>query len=168
MRVLLLAALTLDGKLARTHVDFVDWSSREDKRLFMQTTKAAGVLILGHNTYKTFPAPLPGRLHIVLTHTPADQSPIPGVVEFTNADPRAILADLAARGHDKVIVGGGGAINRLFLTYDLIDEIWLTVEPVIFGTGVSLFAGAPFERRAQLIHQEPLGPGGVHLRYSLR
>ncbi len=168
MRVLLLAALTLDGKLARTHVDFVDWSSKEDKRLFMQTTKAAGVLILGHNTYKTFPAPLPGRLHMVLTRTPADHPPIPGVVEFTNAEPRAIIADLAARGYETAIVGGGGAINRLFLTYDLIDEIWLTVEPVIFGTGVSLFAGAPFERRAQLIHQESLGPGGVHLRYSLR
>jgi dihydrofolate reductase len=168
MRVLLLAALTLDGKLARTHVDFVNWSSREDKRLFMHTTKDAGVLILGHNTYKTFPAPLPGRLHIVLTRAPAEQTPIPGVVEFTNADPRAILDGLAARGYTTAVLGGGGTINRLFLAADLVDEIWLTVEPVIFGTGVALFEGAPFERRAHLIHLEPLGPGGVHLRYSLR
>ena len=168
MRVLLLAALTLDGKLARTHVDFVNWSSKEDKRLFMHTTKAAGVLILGHNTYKTFPAPLPGRLHMVLTRTPAEQTPIPGVVEFTNAAPPAVLASLAARGYTTAVLGGGGAINRLFLAADLVDEIWLTVEPVIFGTGVALFEGAPFERRAELIHLEPLGPGGVHLRYRLR
>jgi dihydrofolate reductase len=168
MRVLLLAALTLDGKIARTHVDFVNWSSKEDKRLFMHTTKEAGVLILGHNTYKTFPAPLPGRLHIVLTRSPAEQTPVPGVVEFTNADPRAIVDDLAARGYATAVLGGGGGINRLFLAHDLVDEIWLTVEPVIFGTGVALFEGEPFERRAQLIRQEPLGPGGVHLRYSLR
>jgi dihydrofolate reductase len=168
MRVLLLAALTLDGKIARTHVDFVNWSSKEDKGLFMRTTKEAGVLILGHNTYKTFPAPLPGRLHIVLTRSPAEQTPVPGVVEFTNADPRAIVDDLAARGYATAVLGGGGGINRLFLAHDLVDEIWLTVEPVIFGTGVALFEGEPFERRAQLIHQEPLGPGGVHLRYSLR
>lgn len=168
MRVLLLAAMTLDGKIARTHVDFVNWSSKEDKRLFMQTTKAAGVLILGHNTYKTLSAPLPGRLHIVLTRSPAEQTPIPGVVEFTAADPPTLLADLAARGYTTAVLGGGGGVNRLFLAHDLVDEVWLTIEPVIFGTGVALFEGEPFERRAHLIHQEPLGPGGVHLRYSLR
>ena len=67
MKISLMCAITLDGKIARNEHHFVDWSSREDKRLFFATTKRAGVLILGNNTYKTFSAPLPGRLHIVLT-----------------------------------------------------------------------------------------------------
>src|SRR5690348_1413488 len=99
MRIICLAALTLDGKLARTAEHFVNWSSLEDKRLFMRTSKEAGVLILGHNTYKTFPGPLPERLHIVLTTQPAAQTTIPGVVEFTSAAPPAVVAGLAARGY---------------------------------------------------------------------
>jgi riboflavin biosynthesis pyrimidine reductase len=104
----------------------------------------------------------------VLTRSPAEQTPVPGVVEFTNADPRAIVDDLAARGYATAVLGGGGGINRLFLAHDLVDEIWLTVERVIVGTGVALVGGEEVVRGAQLIRQEPLGPGGVHLRYSLR
>jgi len=168
MRIICLAALTLDGKLARTAEHFVNWSSKEDKRLFMRTSKEAGVLIVGHNTYKTLPGPLPGRLHMVLTTHPAAQMAIPGVVEFTSAAPPAVVADLAARGYTSAVLGGGGQINRLFLEYDLIDEIWLTVEPLIFGDGVGLFAGQPLDRRARLIHLEQLNADAVHLRYSLR
>ena len=168
MHIICLAALTIDGKLARTSDHFVDWSSKEDKRIFMRTSKEAGVLIIGHNTYKTLPAPLPGRLHIVLTTRTEGKTPVPGQVEFTSAAPPEIVADLAARGYTRAIVGGGGLINSMFLQHDLIDEIWVTVEPLIFGGGIDLFAGVPTDRRARLIHLEQLNPDTIHLRYSLR
>jgi dihydrofolate reductase len=53
MKIILMAAITLDGKIARNEAHFVDWSSREDKKLFFATSKRAGVIILGNNTYKT-------------------------------------------------------------------------------------------------------------------
>lgn len=168
MHLILLAALSLDGKLARTPHQFVNWSSKEDKRLFMRASKRAGVLIIGHNTWETLPAPLPGRLHIVLTRNPTAQQPIPGVVEFTSAPPPEIVADLTGRGYQEAIIGGGGTVNAMFLEHDLIDELWLTIEPLIFGGGIDLFAGHPFERRARLIHHELLNPHTLHLRYSLR
>jgi dihydrofolate reductase len=168
MHIICLAAVTIDGKLARTPAHFVDWSSKEDKRIFMQTSKEAGVLIIGHNTYKTLRAPLPGRLHVVLTTNTADKTPLPGVVEFTSATPPDIVADLAQRGYTRAVLGGGGRTNSLFLQDDLIDEIWLTVEPLIFGGGIDLFAGVPFDRRTRLIHLEQLNPNTIHLRYSLR
>ena len=55
MKVILLAALTLDGKLARNSAHFVDWTSREDKKLFFQTTKRAGVLIIGQQHIQDLP-----------------------------------------------------------------------------------------------------------------
>jgi dihydrofolate reductase len=168
MHIICLAAVTIDGKLARTPEHFVDWSSREDKRIFMRASKEAGVLIIGHNTYKTLPAPLPGRLHIVMTTTTAGKTPIPGQVEFTSAAPPAVVADLAARGYTRAVVGGGGLINSMFLQHDLIDELWVTVEPLIFGGGIDLFAGVPFDRRARLLHLEQLNADTIHLRYSLR
>jgi dihydrofolate reductase len=169
MKIIMLAALTIDGKLARNPAHFVDWTSREDKRLFASTTRQAGVLILGNNTYKTLPAPLPGRLHVVLTYSLAGKESVPGEVEYTDEPPPRIVAGLEARGYKEAVLGGGSQVNALFLQSGLVDEIWLTIEPVVFGLGVDLLHGVQFDLRARLIHMERLNDAGaVHLRYSLR
>jgi dihydrofolate reductase len=169
MKIILMAAVTIDGKIARNESHFVDWSSHEDKKLFFATSKRAGVMIMGHNTFNTLPAPLPGRLHIVLTNHPEDKQNVPGSVEFTNLPPEQIVADLEARGYTEAILTGGAQINALFLKSGMIDEIWLTVEPLIFGVGIDLFRGAQLDARPKLIYLEKLNEGGsLHLRYSLR
>ena len=169
MKIMLLAAVTIDGKIARNEFHFVDWSSREDKKLFFATSKRAGVIILGNNTYKTFPAPLPGRLHVVLTTTLEGKENVPGVVEYTNEPPERIVTNLEARGYTEAVLTGGAQVNALFLKAGLVDEIWLTVEPLVFGVGIDLFRGAPFDVKARLVHFEKLNDEGtVHLRYSLR
>ena len=169
MRILLLAAVTLDGKIARNTHHFVNWSSREDKKLFFATSRQAGVIIVGNNTFKTLPSPLPGRLHIVLTTTLEGKVNISGSVEYTDRTPPEIVADLEARGYTEAVLTGGAQINALFLQHGLVDEIWLTVEPLIFGAGIDLIRGLEFDLRAKLIHIEKLNEDGtVHLRYSLR
>nr|AIA13922.1 RibD C-terminal domain protein [uncultured bacterium] len=169
MKIMLLAAVTLDGKIARNELHFVDWTSKEDKKLFFDTSKRAGVIILGNNTYKTLPIPLRGRLHVVLTRTPEEKESMPGAVEYTDRSPEEIVADLEARGYTEAVLTGGAQINALFLKSGLVDEVWLTVEPLLFGVGIDLFRGVEFDERATLIHVERLNEGGtVHLRYSLR
>jgi dihydrofolate reductase len=169
MKVVILAAVTIDGKLARNPSHFSNWTSREDKRIFVEASKRAGVLVLGNNTYKTLPAPLKGRLHVVMTRNPQAEETIPGVVEFTDALPAEIVADLEARGYTEIALAGGSQVYALFLQSGLVDEIWLTIEPVIFGIGVELFRGYTFDVRAKLTHIERLNEdGAVHLRYSLK
>jgi dihydrofolate reductase len=169
VKVIILAAVTIDGKLARNAAHFSNWTSREDKRIFVQASKQAGVLVLGNNTYKTLPAPLSGRLHIVMTRNPSAEQGIPGVVEFTAQSPEEIVADLEARGYAEIALAGGAQVNSLFLAAGLVDELWLTVEPVIFGQGVDLFSGFDFDLRAKLTYLEQLNEdGAVHLRYRLK
>jgi len=169
MKIILLAVVTLDGKIARNEHHYSNWSSKEDKRIFVATTKQARVMILGNNTFRTLPSLLPGRLHVVLTINPEGKANIPGQREYTNQSPQEIVADLEARGYEQAVVVGGGQINALFLKAGLIDEIWLTVEPMIFGSGVDLFRGFEFDLRARLLSVEKLNEAGtIHLRYSLR
>jgi len=168
LAVILMAAVTLDGKLGRHAAHLSDWSSREDKRLFRDETRRAGVVIIGHNTFKTLRRPLPGRLHIVWTRDPAAGPDLPGVVEYTAAAPAAIVAALLARGYTRAVLVGGAQVNAAFLAADLVDEIWLTVEPLIFGRGVPLFEGVEVVRRARLLALTPLNADTFLARYSLR
>ena len=168
MRVLLLAAITLDGKIARDAHQFTNWSSREDKRLFQRTSKEAGVVIMGRTTFETLPAPLPDRLTVVMTRDPeAGQARREGI-EFTARTPTDVLASLEARGYAMAVLGGGAQIYRAFLDADLVDELWLTVEPLVFGAGISLFGDAPLDRRFTLVEVRRLGEQEVHLRYAVK
>lgn len=168
MKIILLAVMTIDGKLARDEHQLVDWSSAEDKKLFYGTTRKAGVLIVGHNTFRTFPSPLPGRLHVVLTRDMRDKVDVPGVVEYTDRSPQEIVAGLEARGYSEAVMAGGAGANALFLRAGLVDEIWLTIEPIIFGVGIELFRGWEFDVRARLLSVEKLNEEGtVHLKYMV-
>ena len=167
MRVLLVAAMTIDGKIARGIHEVIDWSSPEDKSMFMRVSQESGVLIMGRHTYETLPRPLPGRLHIVLTRGSGSQPP-PEHVEFTSASPAAILAYLERRGYQTVILAGGAEANRTFIDAGLVDEMWLTLEPLAFGNGISLVGDTPLSLRLRLIQSEHLNESSLQLRYQVQ
>jgi dihydrofolate reductase len=64
-----------------------------------------------------------------------------------------------------VVIGGGASVYRAFLEAQLVDELWLTVEPLTFGAGVSLLGDTPLDLRLALLSVERLGEQSVHLRY---
>lgn len=165
MRVLLLAAMTIDGKIARDHHELTSWTSREDKRLFVQVTREAGVVIMGRATFETLPAPLPGRLNVVLTSR--TDLPAREGLEFTAEPPERVLARLAERGYQLAVVAGGARVYRAFLAAGLVDELWLTVEPLAFGHGVSLLGDDPLPLRLALLECRRLGDHAVLLRYHV-
>lgn len=129
-------AMTVDGKIAKDKTQFADWTSREDKKLFVEISKAHGVIMMGENTFNTFPAPLKERLNVVFSET--DHEAREGV-KWVKGDPEKVLEELEALGYKSALLGGGSFLNSLFLEKKLISEIILTVEPKIFGTGLSLF-----------------------------
>jgi dihydrofolate reductase len=138
-KVVLMMAQSVDGIVAKHHRHFSDWTCSEDKKMFKQVTRKAGVLIMGARTYITIGKPLSGRLNIVYTRHPERYSSAKNLI-FTQKSPKLLLADLAVQGFERVILTGGPTINSLFARERLIDEIMLTVSPKIFGRGLSLFA----------------------------
>ncbi|HEX6817626.1 MAG TPA: dihydrofolate reductase family protein [Ktedonobacterales bacterium] len=167
MRVVLLAVTTLDGKIARHTDELTTWSSREDKQLFARVTREAGVCVMGRHTYETMTRPLPDRLNLVMTRSLPTSTPPPGV-EFTDARPAHVLEDLAQRGYSTVVVSGGAQIYRAFLEAGLVDELLLTLEPMSFGAGISLFGDdKPLEHRFTLLELQRLNESTLHLRYRV-
>jgi dihydrofolate reductase len=166
-KVILLMAITLDGKIAKHTNQLADWTSRADKKIFVSETKKAGVIIMGRTTYDTIGRPLPGRLNIVMDLEADLAQNIAGVLEFTNSQPRELVQQLERRGFQQIILGGGATVNGLFLKENLIDEIWLTVEPKVFGEGLSLFKGVDVNLDLELIEIKQLDKNVIQLRYKV-
>lgn len=138
MKVILLMAITLDGKIGKTPDHFPDWTGTEDKRLFVSITRRAGVVIMGSRTYDTIGMPLPGRKNVVLTRDKRRASQWDNLW-FTGASPQEILDALEREGYREAVLAGGALVNSLFAEAGLIDEIIVTISPTIFGYGLSLF-----------------------------
>ncbi len=149
MHVILIAAQTIDGFIGRdaSHLS-TRWTSKEDSAFFSEVSKRAGVIIIGSSTYKTFTRKLEGRKMIVYSRSP-QENPHGNDLEVTQKEPKVLIADLEARGYEEVVIAGGASIYTLFMKAGAVDTLLLTQEPVIFGTGITLFS-APLDTQIEL------------------
>lgn len=140
MFVRLMVAITADGKIARNSDHYPDWTGKADKKLYVEITKKAGVMIMGSKTFDIIGRVLPGRKTVVMTQNPERRSDREDLV-FTGDPVDKVLADLAGEGYTEAVVVGGAQINQLFAVKGLIDELTLTISPFAFGTGINIFSG---------------------------
>lgn len=166
MKVILMMALTLDGRIGKGDAHFVDWSGSEDKKLFVAVTRRAGALIMGSKTYDTIGKPLPDRCNIVMTRTPDNRHSQPPQLIFTAQSPESILLDLSKAGYHEVVLAGGTMINTLFARRGLVDEVIVTISPLIFGRGLALFAD-DVAMELELLQSKPLADGRIMARYRV-
>jgi dihydrofolate reductase len=164
MKVVLIAALTADGFIARHGTHSADWTSKEDKQLFVRLTKEAGVMIMGSRTFSTIGRALPGRRTIVYTTKP-DSIKVADV-ETTQLSPRDLIRQLQDQGLHGAAICGGSQIYDLFLRAGVVDELYVTVEPKLFGQGVPLFT-QPLDVNLSLISTEKLGSNAILLHYQI-
>ena len=162
--VTMMMAMTVDGKIAKDSAQFANWTSREDKKLFVEISKAHGVIMMGENTFKTFPTPLKDRLNVVFSR--AINPPITEGVKWVNGEPEKVLEELETMGYKSALLGGGSFLNSLFLEHKLITEIILTVEPKIFGAGLSLF-NRDLDADLKLLEIKNLNENTLMLRYQV-
>jgi dihydrofolate reductase len=159
----IIAAVSKDGFIARDEKDNpFKWTSKEDKESFINLTKDAGVVIVGSKTFTTFPKPLKDRLNIVYSRSWKFEGEN---VETTSDKPRSLLGKLKRRGYKKAAVIGGAEIYKMFFESGMIDKIYLTVEPIEFGTGIPFFKGN-IEDGFKLVKEETVGNGTIFKEYE--
>ena len=165
MNVFLIAAITADGFIGRDDGHTADWTGREDKKVFVELTKRAGTMIMGARTFASIGRALPGRHTIVYTHHQERISVLE--VETTDEAPAMLIERLAKSGADEVAICGGAVIYDMFMQANVVDELFLTVVPIVFGTGVPLFK-SPLDARLELLEQTQLADGAILLHYAVQ
>jgi dihydrofolate reductase len=94
----------------------IPWRIRGEQARFKAMTMGKP-MVMGRKTFESFPAPLPGRRHIVLTRDPAWQA--------DGAEPaRDVAQALDLAGAGEVAVIGGAEVFAAFLSH--ADRVELT------------------------------------------
>lgn len=139
MKVRLVFVTTVDGKITKWgDPDVKSWTSEEDQAHFRQLWQNANVVVMGSTTFETDTIRASERRKVIIMTQRLDDyadKKVPGRIIFSDDPPGLVVQNLAAEGHDEILLVGGANIATSFLKEHLIDEIILTVEPKIFGVG---------------------------------
>lgn len=159
-RYIAFVAASIDGRISLANMVPPRWTSKEDWKFFQDALSRVDAVVVGRNTYQAAAERLRARNTFVLSNRPKKITRR-GTVTFVN--PRT--ADLSAlfRKYHTVAVLGGGMVYRFMLENGLLDEIFVTVEPLIFGRGKTMFAGGSRTVHARLLSAKRLNRAGTML-----
>jgi dihydrofolate reductase len=142
-----------------------------------------GATIMGRNMFGPVRGPWPEdawrgwwgedppfkRPVFVLTHYPREPLQMQGgtVFHFVSDGIESALRQAidAAQGRDVALAGGASVVNQ-YLAAGLVDEIDISIAPLILGAGERLFAGLDGPFKLKQIRAVD-APGVTHIRYSL-
>lgn len=140
-----------------------------DKEYLDGAMARAGAVVVGRGMYEAaeawggqdpFGVPL-----FVVTHHPED-APSEGGFTFVDGLDEAIARARQAAGGKDISVGGGADVIRQALRAGHVDELAISIAPVILGGGKRLFDG--FEQTLNLEHEALVqSPFATHITYRI-
>jgi len=89
-------------------------------------------------------------------------------VEFHSGDAKTILAEKLAPRFRNIWLVGGASLAQRFLELGLVDEISLTIAPILLGEGLRLFGTLAQEQLWSLKKAVAYRNGFVELSYAVR
>lgn len=159
-------AISMNGIIAKSDDD-TSWISKEEWDSYSLAVRTAGCLIVGRRTYH------------ILTKQPefAELKDVKLVAvsekDFTTSSPNHFVAHSPRealnllKDFKEVVVAGGGTLNASFLAENLVDEIYLDIEPIIIGQGIPIFKDKDFERKLKLVGQKKITDNEIQLHYQI-
>jgi len=171
-KVILYIASSLDGYIAKSNDDlsFLSRVQQEGQDYgYAEFIDNVDTVILGRKTYdwvmkqvKEFPhAQLDSY---IITRTPRQDI---GKIKFYTGNLKELVLRLRQeRGKNIFIDGGAEIVNELFKE-KLIDQIYLSIVPILLGDGVRLFKGGLPEQNLKLINSKQFETGLIQLQYDL-
>lgn len=100
-------------------------------------------ILMGRNTFETlcsFDIEWPYKKPVFVLSNNLKQVPenLKNKVEIVKGNPKEVVSEINKKGFANLYIDGGKTIQG-FLQHDLIDELIITIIPVILGAGIPLF-----------------------------
>jgi dihydrofolate reductase len=171
-RIVLYVAASLDGRIARADGS-LDWLSAfeglDEDHGYATFIDTVDTVVMGRTTYEqvlTFgPYPYEGKRSLVFstTRTRADKH-----ATFVDGDVADLVAEWKAEPGSDIWLVGGSRLIASFLAARAIDDLIVSVIPVVLGGGIPLFAEGGPETWFDLVDAKPYATGLAQLTYRLR
>jgi dihydrofolate reductase len=162
------------------HAGQSDGETGIDNTMAERSFDNMGAWILGRNMFGPVRGPWPDEswkgwwgeeppYHVptfVLTHHARATLPMKGGTEFrfvTDGIHSALEQAKAAAGGRDVRIGGGTSTVRQYLQAGLIDDLHLTVRPVLLGAGENLFQGLDLRALGYQCERSVAGERATHV-----
>lgn len=168
-------ATSIDGYIAKKDGD-IEWlttfsvptAADEDKDCgFSQFFSSVDVLVMGKNTYETVvkfdPWPYQGKRVIVLS---SSLTSVNKQAELFCGDILHLVKKLSVEGVKHVYVDGGVTISG-FLNAGFIDEMIISIIPVVLGAGVPLFTKIDGDKWFKVTSSKVYSNGLVQVKYGM-
>lgn len=167
MKLTVYMATSIDGLITKGETDS-NWVSKTDWKEFYSYIKSSDAVLMGRKTMEQFGGdfPLEGVLNVVLTNNKqlhkSDQNLL-----FTSGTPKEILDLLKAKGITKPLLIGGSDVNKQFIKADIIDEIVLSIHPLVLGNGLKVFGEDPLDIKLELVSTKSVNDELVQIVYKV-
>ena len=178
LRTSVFIATSLDGFVSRVDGS-IDWLDKANMLVppgedcgYKEFANSVDVMVMGRNTFdlvRTFDAwPYGDKRLIVSSRNPVEiPDELRKTVSASSEAPDVLVKRLESEGFEHAYIDGGVTIQR-FLHAGLIDEITITLIPVLLGSGRPLFGALEQDLPLRLVQSKAYDFGFVQLKYTLR
>lgn len=171
-KVVLYIASSLDGYIAKPNDDlsFLETVQKEGEDYgYGAFISSVDTVIIGRKTYDWVLTQVPSFPHAdkecyVITRT---ARPPVGKTQFYTGQLKDLIQQLKNKNGQHIFVDGGAAVVNELLQEKLIDEIILSIIPVLVGSGTKLFNDGRPEQVLELLSSQQFEKGLVQLHYKV-
>jgi len=139
MKVILYIAISINGYITQGKDDS-EWVSKVDWEQFDKLKRESGVMVMGRRTYEQFGDDFPqdGALNVVMTHQQELLDKKVDGAMFTDKTPQEVINMAEEQKFKQIMLIGGMKLVTSFMKENLVDEIWLSVHPILIGEGLTI------------------------------
>lgn len=171
MNTILFMTMTVNGFVA-DEKGSEEFLSDANWHVFSELVNRVSSNIWGRTTYekvkmweKKYLGEISGVKKVIVSH---DSSLVLDPDFFLATSLQHALSLLEKDGRKETIVSGGPTLNKAFMEEGLIDEIVLSIEPILLGRGVPLFPELLGEIQLELLECKQFDSNHLLLRYKVK
>lgn len=170
-KLILYISCSLDGFIAKPGDDlsFLERVKKEGEDYgYTDFVKTVDTVIVGRKTYdwvvgQGYDFPHRDKESYVLTRS---EIPTQGNLRLYNGDVKTLVNELKQKNGKNIFCDGGAEVVNELLKHDLIDELILSIIPVLLGSGTRLFQDGQTEKNLTFISSKAYDTGLVQLHYK--
>jgi len=163
-------AVSLDGFIEGPNGEY-DWCFTDQDYGMNDFLKDVDTIFYGRKSFEVMEqhgsaeTMWPGKKHYIFSNTLNSIKP---PYQIISGDVRAKVEEIQKENGKNIWLFGGASLASQFLTMGLLNELWLSIHPILLGKGTPLFKDLHQRSLLQLKEVKQYSTGLVSVKYDVQ